>query len=75
MNKQQKPADAMKKFFMEYVIVPIILVGPLVLLGVIIYDGIQHKASLKFACETLGGVYVDSEICIDGKNLFVGELK
>ena len=63
----------MKKFFMKYVVIPIILVGPLVLLGAIIYDGYQRDASLKFACETLGGVYVDSRICIEGKNLFVGK--
>jgi len=31
---------------------------------------IQRDASLKFACETLGGVYVDSRTCIEGKNLF-----
>ena len=73
MNKQQKPGVGMKRLFMEYVVTPIILAGPFVLLGVIIYDNYQRDASLKFACETLGGVYVDSRICIEGKNLFVGK--
>ena len=29
--------------------------------------------SLKFVCETMGGVYVDNRTCIEGKNLFVGK--
>jgi hypothetical protein len=33
----------------------------------------QASASLKFACETLGGVYIDHTICIEGKNLFGGK--
>jgi hypothetical protein len=48
------------------------MVGPFLLLGFIIYDSYEQEKSLRFACETLGGVYVDHTICIEGKNLFVG---
>jgi hypothetical protein len=61
----------MKKFIIDCIIVPTLMVGPFLLLGFIIYDTYQQEKSLKFACETLGGVYIDPKICISGKNLFV----
>ena len=39
----------------------------------IVYNDFKRDESLKFACETMGGVYVDNRTCIEGKNLFVGK--
>jgi hypothetical protein len=50
-----------------------LLFAPFFLLGLIIYDDFKRDESLKFACETMGGVYVDNRTCIEGKNLFVGK--
>jgi len=61
-----------KKIIVEYILTPLVMVGPFLLLGFIIYDSYEQEKSLRFACETLGGVYVDHTICIEGKNLFVG---
>jgi len=63
----------MKKFIIEYIILPAIMAGPFFLLAVITYDSYQHSAALKEVCSILGGVYVDDEICIEGKNLFGGK--
>lgn len=62
----------MKKIIVDYILMPLVMVGPFLLLGFIIYEANEQEKSLKFACETLGGVYIDHTICIEGKNLFVG---
>jgi len=63
----------MKKIIVDYVLMPLVMVGPFLLMGLLVYDDYQRSASLKFACETLGGVYIDHTICIEGKNLFGGK--
>jgi hypothetical protein len=35
------------------------------------YGTYQHEMGLREACTTLGGVYIDSQTCVAGKNLFV----
>ena len=62
----------MKKIIVEYVLMPLLMIGPFLLLGFIAYDCYEQEKSLGYACEVLGGVYIDHTICIEGKNLFVG---
>ena len=63
--------------FMDFVagkvLLPLLMVGPLLLLGFTVYDSYEHSAALREVCTTLGGVYIDDHTCVAGKNLFGGK--
>jgi hypothetical protein len=62
-----------KKFIIERVLVPAVVALPLIMGLVIVYDSYEHTAALREACSILGGVYIDNETCVSGKNLFAGK--
>jgi hypothetical protein len=42
----------------------------LIIVGMQLKDQNERHAGLLEACKTLGGVYIDNETCVSGKNLF-----
>lgn len=58
-------------FIVEKVMLPALIIGPVMMLILIIYDTNQTVAALEDVCQTMGGVYVNSKTCIEGKNLFL----
>jgi len=62
-----------KKTIIENVVLPALFYIPIVVIAVTVWNAYQKNEGLKEACSTLGGVYIDNNTCIAGKNLFVGK--
>ncbi|CAB5220971.1 hypothetical protein UFOVP247_64 [uncultured Caudovirales phage] len=61
----------MKTWIIEKIVLPALVVMPLTAMGIIIWGVYDKNQGLREACTHLGGVYINSETCIAGYNLFI----
>ena len=62
-----------KMFVVEKVALPLLYIVPLVMNGLFMWDAHKKQTGLIEASYVLGGVYIDSNTCVAGKNLFVAK--
>ena len=61
----------MKKFIIEKIVIPFLIVMPLLAVLLVSWDIFQRNEGIKEACRHLGGIYINSDVCIQGSNLFI----